>query len=267
MGDHIPERTYTRYSQFDKAVNFIAGTRLVSIVSKSIGAGPNNLVIEYPGFHQINTLEITRNEIYINGDAFSREALPVFHSALIKLPVSDDISSLPIVGNILIRGANPKSLAFLLDPAREKYFTSGFEREFVKKIKTGVQKLSGGKIFESVATLKGAGVGLTPAGDDFICGMLYALFIKQPMNPGTSELREQIYLSATGENLLSNSFLYFAKEGCFYEDFKNLVESLAGASTSEIEKYTRAVLQNGETSGADMLAGFLKILNYEPTII
>ena len=110
--------------------------------------------------------------------------------------------------------------------------------------------------------MKGSGTGLTPSGDDFITGLLAALYIYENIT-GISSLkkRQKIYEIAKGENYISNTFLYYAAKGFFFERFKNFVISLFLLDEKEISINTKLVLSIGNTSGADIITGFLMTLN------
>jgi len=113
-------------------------------------------------------------------------------------------------------------------------------------------------LIEGITRIKGCGFGLTPSGDDFIAGMLSELYLKQKIfSMDISEIRKQIYETAQGDNLISNTFLSLAFEGLFVERFKNFIHSLLYEGHEEIFTKIQEVLNVGETSGADMLVGFI----------
>jgi hypothetical protein len=117
-------------------------------------------------------------------------------------------------------------------------------------------------IRENAARLAGLGPGLTPAGDDYLVGLMAGLRVW----PGPLENSElspdeacQIILEATEgrTTLLSRAFLHSAKEGLFGENWHRLLAELAGGEAIGIQRAARRILSSGATSGADTLAGFL----------
>jgi hypothetical protein len=117
-------------------------------------------------------------------------------------------------------------------------------------------------IRENAARLAGLGPGLTPAGDDYLVGLMAGLRVW----PGPLEDSElspdeacQIILEATEgrTTLLSRAFLHSAKEGLFGENWHELLAELAGGEAIGIQRAARRILSSGATSGADALAGFL----------
>jgi hypothetical protein len=155
---------------------------------------------------------------------------------------------------------NEKSLCFLLDEKRVSNFTSSFEKEFVKRMKLGLNLILKGtmsSLLEGISQIKGCGFGLTPSGDDFIAGLLSGLYLKQEIfGKVYSETRKTIYEASLGENLISNSYLTLAEKGLFTENFKNLIHSLFHEGKEKLNIYIRRMLNIGETSGADTLVGF-----------
>ena len=142
-------------------------------------------------------------------------------------------------------------------------------RAFLTTARTGIERLlhalqdgdrSG--IRESAALLAGLGPGLTPAGDDYLVGLMAGLRVW----PGPLENSElapeeacQIILEATEgrTTLLSRAFLRSAKEGLFGENWHELLAELARGEIIGIQRAARRILSSGATSGADALAGFL----------
>ena len=117
-------------------------------------------------------------------------------------------------------------------------------------------------IRESAALLAGLGPGLTPAGDDYLVGLMAGLRVW----PGLLENSVlspdevcQIILEATEgrTTLLSNAFLHSAREGLFGENWHELLAELARGEAIGIQRAARRILSSGATSGADALAGFL----------
>ena len=117
-------------------------------------------------------------------------------------------------------------------------------------------------IHGSAALLAGLGPGLTPAGDDYLVGLMAGLRVwPGPLeNGGLSppEVCRIIFEAAEGRTtLLSRAFLRSAKEGLFGENWHELLAALVRGDAIGIQRAARRVLSSGATSGADALAGFL----------
>jgi hypothetical protein len=110
------------------------------------------------------------------------------------------------------------------------------------------------------SSMAGLGPGLTPAGDDFLAGVLLALALTQGLrdDPELGEIAGMLVETATprtGE--ISAAYLKVAYAGEASERWHRLLGALAGDHPGSPEESARSVMQTGETSGADMLAGFL----------
>jgi hypothetical protein len=110
------------------------------------------------------------------------------------------------------------------------------------------------------SSMAGLGPGLTPAGDDFLAGVLLALALTQGLrdDPELGEIAGMLLETATprtGE--ISAAYLKAAHAGEASEPWHRLLGALAGDHPDSREASARSVMQTGETSGADMLAGFL----------
>jgi len=117
-------------------------------------------------------------------------------------------------------------------------------------------------IRENAALLAGLGPGSTPAGDDYLVGLMAGLRVWSGLlnNSGLSPQEAcQIILEATEgrTTLLSSAFLRCAKEGLFGENWHRLLAELARGEAMGIQQAARRILSSGATSGADALAGFL----------
>lgn len=137
--------------------------------------------------------------------------------------------------------------------------------------RTAVPSLVGTRTGESVAILRGAlrdtaaptdiaqligwGGGLTPAGDDIVCGMLAAAhaFADPRREPWCAQTRRR--LAATTE--LSAQFLRLAAAGHVTAELRELLLALG---TPHLPAAVRRLLGVGHTSGADLATGVLRYL-------
>lgn len=105
------------------------------------------------------------------------------------------------------------------------------------------------------ARLAGLGAGLTPAGDDFLTGLMLWGWLAHP-DPGSLC---HLLAEATGPRttILSAALLRAAARGECSAAWHALLEALYRGSDEELARDVRDVLAHGATSGADSLAGFL----------
>ena len=168
------------------------------------------------------------------------------------------ISHIDILVNDLANKISPKSLGFLLFPKNEVFFQTIFEKAFLDHVRNTCQRITLEKLPVIAKNMRGVGFGLTPSGDDFNCGILYALNYLNKINSyDFSELIEECYSNSIGNNLISNTFLEYAYSNKFYENFHQLLISLRHNNIRLISQFANNIIGSGHTSGSDMLTGFI----------
>jgi hypothetical protein len=103
--------------------------------------------------------------------------------------------------------------------------------------------------------LAGLGGGLTPAGDDFLTGVMLWAWLAHPMPQPFCQLLLQS--AAPRTNTLSVAFLRAAAEGECNAAWHDLLAALVGGMEHQFAGAAKKVLSLGHTSGADALAGFV----------
>jgi hypothetical protein len=104
--------------------------------------------------------------------------------------------------------------------------------------------------------LAGLGVGLTPAGDDFILGAIYAAWIIHPLEIASLLAKEIANTAAPLTTSLSAAWLRSAGRGEAGILWHEFFDTLISTNAVRIQKSVDKILAVGETSGADALAGF-----------
>lgn len=263
-GDHLEKGEYRVHSRFSHAVNFISGDDLATVVHPSVGGGPFNLVVEGVNLSVIDKLKIGDDSFFLNDEIIPLDDSKKYYSE-IKLHGFDEQlfkDNLLFLEEILIQRTLEKSLVFLLDESRRKYFKTGFEIELVRRFDSAIKCFRSSDIMGATRKIKGAGFGLTPSGDDFIAGFLTALNLSSKiLDKDYSKTITGIVLESRSGNFLSGAFLYAASRGWLTETFKDLIHSLLYRSREVIQERLMKVFTHGETSGADWCVGFLYGLN------
>jgi hypothetical protein len=261
IGDFFTPGTYQLHSHFSKVVNYSCNKNLISVVCSEIGNGPVNIVVSESGNLSDEKIIISKNKI--SGDTFS---IDVSNANCYNSSIdANDIRQIDIdfiiknLSPLLIKNASELSLTVLLDDSRRINFSSSFEKEFLRKMISGAEKMNDAHFIEAIKTFAGCGFGLTPSGDDFITGMLNALFILREIsgNKNLDSLRNKILQEAESENIISSNAMKMAANGRFHERMKNMIFALSEKDENKIHSNCHQLLTMGETSGADMLTGFL----------
>jgi hypothetical protein len=104
--------------------------------------------------------------------------------------------------------------------------------------------------------LAGLGAGLTPAGDDFLMGAVYATWIIHPPEIAKMIATEITELAAPLTTSLSAAWLRSAGKGEAGSLWHRLFDALLSGNAMQVEAAMDRILDIGETSGADALAGF-----------
>jgi len=124
-------------------------------------------------------------------------------------------------------------------------------------------------IHESLSNLLGCGEGLTPSGDDFICGFLLAAHAwKEILFPGLTlqkTIRSITVAAQEKTTTLSTNLIACAASGSADERIIRSVKWLnsGGSSAALIMK---ELLSYGSSSGLDTLAGMLTFIQSSPVV-
>ncbi len=212
-----------------------------------------------------------------------------YDSAVPRLPLDPALlkENLHFLRDFLGHNAPAKSMCFLFSFPAEGAFKTVFERTMLESMKKGAVLFEAGDYARGARTLRGLGFGLTPSGDDFLCGVLTGLsFIEVnlaadpprsfgretdadeagysftpgsggPKGRGLSEIKDIVYDNAITKNFIGGSFTYCAYNGRVNEKTGKLLAALAGFDEKRLALSAKASLRTGHTSGADFCAGLV----------
>jgi len=258
-------------SCFPVACNLIdeAGC-VVSLVTTDVGDGPLNVVVggEDP-FVGVETGMIARIEEdrAIVGDRLAvnlKDAAawnPVITWSAISAP------AMATLWNYVQEKATPESLLTFWVPAirplgRVRTVFQETARDAVGRLSLALRRGDKAGVATHVLTLAGLGPGGTPAGDDFLIGLMAGLrawprFLL-PVELSVDDaciLLSQVAIPRT--NVYSAAHLRAAQTGQMGDDWHRLAAALAASDESAIHQAANRLLAVGATSGADAMAGFL----------
>ena len=252
MGDRVRPGNYAVKARFARSVLLLDGAdRALFVVDRSIGAGPLNLVVADPSaFVSGDSLAIAsprrdrrglqRRSEWSRHDPVPVSSGPRFDSALPRLDAAAQAKLLRMLASALPRHAPPESLVSLFFPTkrlprlqanRDALFWKAFDQ------------FAAGRLAAGVRLIRGCGEGLTPSGDDFLCGWMLALRLRGSVSPIPAILK-----SALGRNPVSNAFLELSAQGRVNVAVKRLLQAPSAARV-------KAVCAFGHSSGADLLCG------------
>jgi hypothetical protein len=113
-------------------------------------------------------------------------------------------------------------------------------------------------IRENVNALVGLGSGLTPSGDDFIGGLLFALHVLRNTYPGSSWIQLPVEPYSARTNLISFTLLRDLAHGHALAPLHRIAHGLlSGDSLESIYPFIWQLICVGNSTGWDLLAGLL----------
>jgi len=212
-------------------------------------------------------------------DAHSRRVIPLLTDSAVLLPSGIRVGSLSwpsslTVGDDVRVGENRVLLAGLdlrvvrtWRPPRVRVGAPRPMPDLIGRVDPGLRQaaatlvktaMSGADPGALVRALVGQGQGLTPTGDDLLCGVLLALRAAASAESWADPLRAQIAGRWAATTSLSAMLLRDAADGYAVPAVARLVDHLFGGATERASfGLVAQVLGIGHTSGADLLAGVL----------
>jgi hypothetical protein len=254
---------------FDHACNLTNEHReILSVVTPHIGEGPFNLVVdEFPfsndldieslvsivdGFLWVGVLRINSTNAKLWHPRPDWESLHARKNdilrSLTQLHISSDLKT-PTTAHLSQASDLHHGILSMPQSLRE---ASSLSSALATADSASARKIA--------SRLAGTGIGLTPSGDDFLMGAIYASWIIHPAEAVHALARDIARTAASLTTSLSAEWLRSAGRGevgiCWYE----FLESLLSGDPLHIRVALENILQIGETSGADAFRGFYNTL-------
>jgi len=246
---------------FDHACNLINERReVLSIVTPQIGNGPFNLVVDKDILFSehltaespvaVNDNELILGDLTINKtNASLWNPCPdwkVLHGK--RQEILDQLTQLQLT-NYLVRG---------LDCLRLDHRGLSITRyQFSNSLLSALANSDLPSSITIAKQLAGLGQGLTPAGDDFMMGAIYAAWIIHPPEVAGVFAEEIADTAAPLTTSLSAAWLRSAGKGEAGILWHEFFDALNSSDRAQIQESMNKILDVGETSGADALAGFI----------
>ena len=115
-------------------------------------------------------------------------------------------------------------------------------------------------LVRSAVPLLGVGAGLTPSGDDFVGGALFALCVMHDAAHWRQAARTIVAHAAQRTHSVSATLLSDLADGHSYASLHDLAAAFARGDADRAIQHGVAVAAIGSSSGWDMLAGFMTAL-------
>ena len=247
---------------FERACDLVTfNGDVIALVTPQVGDGPLNIVADVdfatvePGAEaRLNEarLQIGGLEIALN-NATVWEPCPDWAS--LRAGRDAFVDRLSLLETLALRHAPAGSLLALASPpAGDPDATFATAREAAEILQTGWEG-DAARLQAGAAQLAGLGTGLTPAGDDFLTGLMLWGWLAHP----DPNCLCHLLVEAAGPRTttLSAAFLRAAARGECSAAWHALLAALSRGEDEEVAGSVQEVLAHGATSGADALAGFL----------
>jgi len=253
---------------FDRSCYLDMDGQIIALVAPALLNGPLNLVVDMdawqdrvaPGAVAASTDHALRIE---GGIEIGLHDAVVWDATLQAWP-EEQLPTLrrhfPTLRRLLDREAPEGGLARAV--SRPNASTTALERRAeaaIVELARGLQRRDAILVSRAAGALAGMGPGLTPSGDDVLVGGLLAF----ALHADDSRVMRQAIISAVRDRTtrISMAYLEAAARGEASESWHRLVAALASHEAERIAIAARGVMAFGETSGSDMLAGFLLTLD------
>lgn len=233
---------------FDDVCNLINERReVLSVVIDEIGNGPFNLIVDEPvifakHLDAESKVSIQKTQILLGDITISLINAQMWNS----MPRWSDLRKRKdeIVDRLALLQIDNDNESIL-------QFSNSLTNAILKADITALQGTS--------SKLAGLGIGLTPAGDDFLMGAMYAAWIIHPQEVAKEITEEIANVAVPLTTSLSGAWLRSAAKGeageLWHEFFDALIEE------KSMYLPMSKILSVGETSGSDALAGFLEVIS------
>lgn len=252
--DSFSPEDWRVHSRFERALNLIAGDRLITICAASIPLAPERIVLSCESLDWVETFQLRPAELVING--ISHPLLPNRLWKVPPLPLPASLKPVLDLEERLAELAPPLSLPALLRSAQP---SGTFSAHLASSLKDALRLFRQDDYQNAVNCLKGKGFGSTPSGNDFLAGFLLALaWLDQSPKNRLSKIADLILYQSLGTDPLSDAFVRRSRALKPDADWVELLLAFRGGA--DPLPALRRVLSHGSTSGADALAGFFTAL-------
>jgi hypothetical protein len=258
---------------FDQTINLVnEHNRMLSINTLKTGNGPFALVTNRGGFKQLIS---TQSPVSVNAERVTIGALHIDCRQLKNWDPRPEWKSLThsqidllqrMIQNIFSTQPQKNNFSVVTNPSDTDIETDSpfipVLAQTISKIQTGFQQGHEELILEGAGGLAGMGGGLTPAGDDFLIGLIHGLWAIK-IDQAQPLCRRIAQTAAPRTNTLSASWLQAASAGEATQTWHDFLHAIPAESPAKIQSAIQKLIDVGHTSGADALAGFLFILQQE----
>lgn len=256
---------------FDPVCNLInEESAVLSLVSTAIGNGPFSAVVERGGFtswlDSQSAVQFSQSNLILGDAIFNFEEAqgweprPQWES--LHGRKKEMRSASKRIESLLRLHAPAESFAHIVFPPasmatpHSPVFSKA--RSNIDALLPALIREDAAEMRRAAALLAGLGAGLTPAGDDFLLGLMHALWATRPQTQALALCLILEESAAPRTNSLSAAWLQAAARGEAGEPWHELFAAISGSGEAEkaTENAVMRILPTGHSSGADALGAF-----------
>lgn len=261
MSDHAYKILTSRkkpslHSSYKKAINLSFNDQLLTLQPKFSPLSPISLITDF-SVDELSSLlcepttsiSIHNSAIFLDRHEITFKDAKIFHTELFSL---DHFHCLVLKQELqnLITKAPSQGFVTIFQPSQNLDLMFEIAQKHIHAIFTTLKNNHFQDAVSNLTNLIGLGIGLTPSGDDFLCGFLAGLiFMNLWDTPFSYTLRQAILCNLSRTNEISSAFLSCA----LHRQFGTAVHMLRNfPKSSEILPQFLAI---GHSSGLDTLCG------------
>jgi hypothetical protein len=247
---------------FDHACDLVTPTGdVIALVAPQIGDGPLNIVVEgkpedFASLQRGTAARLQEANLQIGDVQINLAGATVWEPRpdwnVLRAQRASIERNLGTLSSIGVRLAAPGS--WLAGQDGILPYAQPVVQAALESLRTGWQG-DLAQLQDGAARLAGLGNGLTPAGDDFLAGVMLRAWLAHPAPQ--SFCGAIVEAAAPRTTTLSAAFMRAAAQGECDAAWHQLLAAMGTATDDELARAVQAVLAHGATSGADTLAGFL----------
>ncbi|MDD2228629.1 MAG: DUF2877 domain-containing protein [Candidatus Cloacimonetes bacterium] len=245
------------YNRFLRVVNFYCGEGVVSLCANSICSGPYRINLSTHDVEEIVYVEVMDDTLILNGSIRLCLKPELRYTCTEFSSPADDITLAKHIKrsyDVFAAKAIPESVYGLLNLKQAD--AGGVNQSLASYFKRGIAFFKEGDYKEAVLCFKHRGFGLTPAGDDFLIGMLIGMaWLQVVQKKELSKIMDLIIHESEMKDLLIKTFALQALHLDLDSDWLYFLNSLCDSEGDDIP-HLEAILSQGSSSGADELSGF-----------
>jgi len=263
---------------FQRSMHIEAGGSMLCVGEPSIGNGPLNAIVSaFPGTEWLSHAGKPGDAVAIKGRVLrvgvlsldARRAVTWMPSPWRSIWTKEDLlRGLTCVLDIARRRAPDDGLAKLALGTGQSGEATALERiaaprlrELAAWLRAAVARDASAEVTSGVTLLVGLGPGLTPSGDDLLCGATIALHGAGRREAALKLAAAVGAVTAERTTLLSRDFLRAAADGQGSELLHDAIEAILAGDVLELPSLVDALGRVGHTSGWDALAGAMMALS------